>query len=226
MEFLKKYRHVWIIPVYMVCYMAAFVWLENRKGAVHILHTTLDDKIPFCRYFIIPYLLWFAFVAGTVIYFAFFQQDREAYFRFIFSLGTGMTLFLAVSYLYPNGHDLRPILNGNDIFTQAVRALYLVDTPSNILPSIHVFNALACLVALLGDERCRANKKISFSVALLAASIVLSTMFLKQHSVIDVFCAIVLNVLCYVFFYKVFPDMDAYARAMRRKKEAMERYTF
>ena len=50
-------------------------------------------------------------------------------------------------------------------------------------------------------------------------------MFLKQHSVIDVSCAILLNVLCYVFFYKVFPDMDAYARAVRRKKEAVERYT-
>ena len=31
---------------------------------------TVDDFIPFCEYFVIPYFLWFAYVAIGILYFA------------------------------------------------------------------------------------------------------------------------------------------------------------
>ena len=106
-------------------------------------------------------------------------------------------LYRAVSYTHLNGQNLRPELTGEGPFIQAVQLLYQTDTSTNIFPSIHVFNAVACCVALLNNKKCRQNKIFTAGNIVLTVSIVLSTMFLKQHSVEDVVTALILNVICY-----------------------------
>ena len=71
-----------------------------------------------------------------------------------------MTVFLIVSYVYPNAQHLRPTEFPRDnIFTDMVKWLYSTDTPTNILPSIHVFNSLAIHMSLTNCEALR-DKKI------------------------------------------------------------------
>lgn len=66
MKVIRKYGHFIIVPIYLVFYLLVFQHVESRSGAqVHILHTRLDDMIPFCEYFIIPYVLWFGYVAAV-----------------------------------------------------------------------------------------------------------------------------------------------------------------
>ena len=137
MNFLKKYRHTWIIPVYGILYMLAFRYVEQRNVQPNIIHVKLDDYIPFCEYFIIPYLLWFFYIAATVIYFSFINKDKKEYWQLICTLGIGMTLFILISLIYPNGQNLRPQLSGDSIFIRLVQSLYLVDTPTN-LSLIHI----------------------------------------------------------------------------------------
>lgn len=172
----------------------------------HLIHTFLDDKIPFCEYFIIPYVLWYFVVLGSVLYFALGSPGKKEYYQYMGTLGVGMTLFLIISYVYPNGQDLRPVLEGGSPFIQAVQFLYLIDTPTNIFPSMHVFNAVACCVALLNNKKCRQNRIFTAGNIIITVSIVLSTMFLKQHSVEDVVTALILNVICYQVFYRIIPE--------------------
>jgi len=218
MRFLKKYGYILVVVAYGIFYMAAFLLLERRIVNYRLIHAALDDYIPFCKYFIVPYILWFGFVAGTVVYFAFFVEDRREYYRLITMLGVGMTVFLAVSFLYPNGHGLRPVLVGDDIFTRMVRALYRADTPTNILPSIHVFHSISCCIALLQNEACRRHVHAARAVCLLSVLIVLSTMFLKQHSVVDVGTAIALNLFCSFMVYKR-SFLEQYGMLGREKTE-------
>lgn len=187
--------------------MAAFMLMEQSDTKIHVIHSLADDRIPFCPYFIIPYVLWYFFLIGTVIYFAVSRADNKEYYQYLGTLGIGMTLFLLISYVYPNGQHLRPDLTdaGNGIFVSAVRFLYRIDTPTNIFPSMHVFNATASCIALYHNERCRKNRVFTVSQIILTVSIVLSTMFLKQHSVADVMTALILNILCYQLFYRVIP---------------------
>ena len=81
-------------------------WFGHLEKTVtthfHVIHTALDDYIPFCEYFIIPYLLWFGYVGWGIGYF--YLKDRSEYFRLCAMLFTGMTIFLIVSTIYPNGH--------------------------------------------------------------------------------------------------------------------------
>ena len=105
--FKEKYPHIWVVS-YFIIYMIWFVWLESRADEpYHVIHFPLDDYIPFCEYFIIPYLLWFAYIA--VVYVWLFFHDRPNFFRYIAFIYAGMTLFLIISTLYPNGHLLRPL---------------------------------------------------------------------------------------------------------------------
>ena len=106
---IKKYRHGFIIAIYFVAYLILFGYLEQRPvRAYHVVHTVFDDMIPFCEIFIIPYLLWFPYVIMTVVYFLFRNKNKKEYFQLIFNLMMGMTVFLVVSYIYPNVQYLRP----------------------------------------------------------------------------------------------------------------------
>lgn len=197
---------MWIIPAYGIFYMISFMLVERIPVETHLIHTFLDDKIPFCEYFIIPYVLWYFVVLGSVLYFALGSPGKKEYYQYMGTLAVGMTLFLIISYVYPNGQDLRPVLEGGSPFIQAVQFLYLIDTPTNIFPSMHVFNAVACCVALLNNKKCRQNRIFTAGNIIITVSIVLSTMFLKQHSVEDVVTALILNVICYQVFYRIIPE--------------------
>ncbi len=219
LNWLKKSKHIWIIPAYGVFYMIAFMLMESSGAKTHLIHSLVDDKIPFCEYFIIPYVIWYFFLLGSVLYFTFACSSNKEYYQFLGTLGVGMTLFLIVSYVYPNGQNLRPELTGDGVFIQAVQFLYKIDTPTNIFPSMHVFNATASCVALLQNRQCRKHKIFSGGVLVLTISIILSTMFLKQHSVADVLTALILNIICYQVFYRIIPmNQEKLGRILTRKE--------
>lgn len=197
-----KNGHLGIMAVFFVIYMVVFSYIENRDVHHYIIHTTIDEKIPFCEYFIIPYLLWFLFVAVTVLYFMFFNKNKwKEYYQLMITLGTGMSLFLIISLIFPNGQDLRPALTGNSIFIQAVQFIYHTDTPTNVLPSIHVFNSLACCMAILKNQRRCYKKTTDIATIVLTILIIMSTMLLKQHSVVDVVLAALMYTGCYRVVY-------------------------
>lgn len=202
-EFYKKYKHGLVIVVYCIFYLALFAYLEQRDvRAYHVVHTVFDDVIPFCEFFVVPYLLWFPYMIGAVVYFIFFNKNKHEYYQLVFNMMMGMTVFLIVSYVYPNVQHLRPTEFPRDnIFTDMVRMLYQTDTPTNILPSIHVFNSLAVHMSLTNCEALRDRKGVRLGSLTLTLLIIMSTMFLKQHSVIDVCMGATLALFGYLLFY-------------------------
>ena len=204
-----KHGHLGIIAAFFAIYMVTFSYIENRDVHHYIVHTVLDEKIPFCEYFIIPYLLWFIFVAVTVLYFMFFNQNKwKEYYQFMITLGIGMTLFLVISLVFPNGQDLRPVLSGNSIFIQAVQFIYHTDTPTNVLPSIHVYNSLAAFMALKRSKLAQNKKGWVWSAGVLTVLIILATVFLKQHSMFDGVCAFALYMVADKLCYSVNPETE------------------
>ncbi|MDY5882809.1 MAG: phosphatase PAP2 family protein [Roseburia sp.] len=199
-EFIAKYKHG-LLLLYFLIYLPWFGYLEeNVTIHFHVIHVALDDKIPFCEYSIIPYMLWFAYVAWGVAYF--FFKNKSEYYKLCAFLFTGMTIFLVISTVYPNGHYLRPTTFERDnIFVQAVQWLYSTDTPTNLFPSIHVYNSLGINMAVWHSENFKKNKPVRYGSAILCISIILSTMFLKQHSVFDVVTGIVLAAFMFSLVY-------------------------
>lgn len=199
-NFIRKYRHAWVL-LYGFIYMPWFIYLEKRTDVQYFLiHSPLDDHIPFVEYFIVPYLLWFAFVAVAAGYF--FFTDKTGFYRLCAFLIAGMTFFLFLCTIFPNGLNLRPTTFAREnIFVELVKHVYATDTPTNVLPSIHVFNSLGVCIAIWHSEALKKHRKIQYGAYFLAALIILSTVFLKQHSVTDVIAAFALACAIYPFVY-------------------------
>lgn len=197
---LKKYRHAWV-ALYAFIYLPWFIYLEqNPADQYYLIHSPLDDYIPFVEYFIVPYLLWFLFIAVTILYF--FFTDKTGFYKLIIFLFTGMTLFLIICTIFPNGLNLRPTTFARDnIFVDLVKRLYQTDTSTNVLPSIHVFNSLGAAIAIAHSDALKKRRGIQISAYILSALIILSTVFLKQHSVTDVFAAFVMAGVLYPLAY-------------------------
>lgn len=185
--------------LYYVFYLITFFTLERVTKPKYILHCALDDMIPFCEWFLIPYALWFLILFGAPVYFL--LTDRRDFLKLCFIMFNGMTFCFLVYLIAPNGLNLRTEVTGDNLLCDIARLLYTVDTPTNVCPSIHVASSVA--VDLVVQRSRRLKKRYGFRAAsfLLMGSITLSTMFLKQHSVIDVVCGIALSlVLCAVAY--------------------------
>ncbi|MCI8356986.1 MAG: phosphatase PAP2 family protein [Lachnospiraceae bacterium] len=199
--FFHKYKHAIPLLIYAPVYMIWFGHLEKTVKHYKLIHVALDDYIPFCEVFIVPYLLWFLYVAATVAFF--FFKDKDDYYKCCAFLFAGMTVFLLVSTLWPNGHRLRPFIFPRDnIFTKLVSMIYRADTPTNLWPSIHVYNSLGCHFAIAKSRHFAKHKGIRNCSLVLCISIILSTMFTKQHSAFDVITAFVMAAVMYLLVYR------------------------
>ena len=201
-SFLHKYRHGWVFS-YFIIYITWFVLLEKRDYVeFYPMHMRLDDFIPFCEYFIVPYLLWFVFIASVVLYF-FFTNTKDFY-KCCALLFSGMTICLIIYTIFPNEQNLRPDTFANsNIFTRLVQFIYQTDTSTNVCPSIHVFNSIGVFMAIAENKKLRKNKWILAGSGILTVLICLSTVFLKQHSCVDGFCGIGLAVIIYTIVYRM-----------------------
>lgn len=212
--------------VYLTLYLTWFYLIENMHGRDYtIIHMKADDKIPFCEFFIVPYLLWFGYIAWIMIYLLFTNtRDFHKCCRFLFS---GMTVFLIISTLFPNIHYLRPFIMPRDnVFCDLVSFLYKIDTSTNLWSSIHVYNSLGVLFAVAHNDRLGSKKWIKWCCFTLSVSIILSTMFLKQHSVFDVMTAFIMAAVVYIVVYRteILSNLrHSYEEYRKRNKKSADR---
>ena len=132
-DFIKKYSHA-VAILYLPFYLFCFTGLERRNiEDYYVVESKLDALIPFCEWFVIPYFLWFVYIAVTFAYF--FWADKQDFIRLCIFLFTGMTICLVIYYVWPNGQNLRPDLTTlarENIFTRILAMLYSTDTQTNV----------------------------------------------------------------------------------------------
>ena len=147
-KFIKTHEHAWVL-VYFVFYMPWYFGLQQRDISHFFdMYVGLDHIIPFVPAFIIPYIYWFLFVAGALLFLFFYDAD-EFYRGFSF-LACGMTISLIIFTIFPTTFCHRPeVLTGNAFEQFWLRFIYGADKPTNVFPSIHVFNSIGCAIALI-----------------------------------------------------------------------------
>lgn len=193
------YVIVTLLPmaIYMVVYMPTFFWVESldHAGNFHIIHTAVDDMIPVIEVFIIPYAMWLPYLVAGMIAIAI--RSRKLSRKTSYMLMAGMTLFIIISLVYPNMLELRAAIpDRRNIFMDCINYLHSIDTPTDVLPSLHVYDAIVVAAGLHLTFR---DKKVMLVLSdILTALIVLSTLFIKQHSIIDVISAIVMFIPVFI----------------------------
>lgn len=200
---IKAYNR-WFILVPLILSGVWFFVLEAKIIIPeYILHIRLDDYIPYVPLFVIPYVFWYLYVAAPAV-FLFFASPRE-FVKIAGFLTAGMIIACIVYTLFPNGQNLRPELQGYDApLIRLIQLLYTNDTPNNCAPSIHVIYSFAAHAAITFYNNNRKKivwiNKVSFIIASLCA---VSTVFIKQHSVIDLILGLGVSVLLYILIYVI-----------------------
>ena len=118
---------------------------------------------------------------------------------------TGISISVLIFFLYPNGLlDPRPKEFPRDNFcTDLVKMLYKSDTSTNVLPSLHVLNTLIVDIAIFESKTFgKYHTPIKIATAIFSLSVILATVFLKQHSVYDVLASFIIAAVLYPLFYK------------------------
>lgn len=162
--------------------------LNNTSNGVHSLVTEVDRVIPFVKEFIIPYILWYPFVLVCLLYL--YIKDRRVYFRTLFSINLGMIISFIIYFLFQT-HVPRPTLEGDGLLIRLVSMIYNGDNPYNCFPSIHV---LESYLMIKGIHACRNKSRLAvISTDIMAILIILATVFVKQHVILDVLGGIYLG---------------------------------
>ena len=206
-EFLHRRPSAWFM-LYIPVYVLAFFAVERLVPTTGywVSYIPWDDLIPFCEYFVVFYCMWYPLLIGTALY-LFLRDDRSfrLYAWFLIVAFTGTLLFCL---LFPNGQDLRPAeFSRHNLFTWVVQQIYRADTNTNVIPSMHV---LGCMGACFGLFRCRTTPRwAKIGVVALTLLINCSTVFIKQHSLLDVFIALAVSI---VLYFAVFVWLDRYSK--------------
>lgn len=197
----KPYRH-WIMLIPLSAGGLWFCLLERViTTPTYLMYAPLDDSIPFVPAFVIPYALWYGYVALPAAYF--FFRSPEEFTRMALFLSTGTMIACLAYTLFPNGQALRPQLqDAQGPLNHLIQGLYRIDTPVNSAPSLHVIDSVAAHAAVAHYNRSHRNLRWVSAVSLtLAVLCILSTVFIKQHSVIDLFLGLIVAAVLYIAIY-------------------------
>ena len=195
-----QYAHIKLLLGWVV-YFAFYFLTENLipAEACHVVHSRLDDLIPFNEYFVIFYISWFALIVFSLL--SFFLYDIQSFKDLSTFIIVTQVLAMAVYILWPNRQDLRPdSFEHRNLCTMILGFLYTFHTPTGVCPSLHVAYSLGIGSVWLKKKDASPVWKAVLTVWLLM--ICLSVMFVKQHSAVDVLAALPVGVIAEYFVYR------------------------
>jgi len=201
-ELRSKYYGVKYLLIFLALAMQ-FTITEYYVVPKYQIASSLDAFIPFVPAFVIPYTLWFFYIAAGLLYLMF--TDQKLFVKTQFYLYVGYQIALIVYWLFPHEQLLRPAVTDipDNIFGDLIRNLYETDTNTNCFPSIHVLNQLAIHFGLCHSKLFREHKWVKYLSFAFLVSVCASTCFIKQHSVLDVLAAFPLSFGCYWLVFRV-----------------------
>ena len=184
-------------------YFALYFLTENLIPAEKCrpVHCALDDIIPFCEYFVIPYVLWYVLIVVSLLYFMLYNVEsfKKLQTYIIITQVAAMLIYI----LFPNRQDLRPdILTSDNFCTDIIMLLYSFDTNTGVCPSLHCAYSIGIASVWLKEKDV--SVLLRAGIAVFCAVICVSTMFIKQHSVLDFLAALPICLLAEILVFKVF----------------------
>lgn len=188
-----------LYAIYVPIYIGAFFLVEKlvpETADYWVSYIFLDDYIPFREEFIIFYYLWYPALVAIGVFLL--LKDEYEYKRYMISIMITFTFTLIFCLLVPNGQDLRPdVFPRENFFTDIVAAIYAADTNTNVMLSVHAIGAFLGMISTHRTKQIRSRAWI-FAMDVLWLAIALSTCFVKQHSILDIFGSVAVCLVVYI----------------------------
>lgn len=185
---------IWLILFYAYTVLGYEILTNIPNNNLLVL--PIDGSIPLVPVFAVPYLFaTFMFLATPLIVYFISGWEKTKPYLIVQTIAT--TISYAVYLIYPTS-TVRPEVTGTDIFSQMVAFVYASDKPAGLFPSGHVFMSI-----IIAYFFWKYYPKTRTWVAIFLPLIVLSTVFMKQHHVLDIVGGIVVaasSIYLYVRF--------------------------
>lgn len=185
----------------------------------HDITISLDNIVPFSPIFVFPYVYWLIYsVIGLILILI---KTRKDYIRAFLSIFIGMCICYFVYYIFPTEID-RPIINNSDFINRLINFIYYVDKPFNCFPSLHVLKTYFIM-----RYTKREYSRIGFYYTqIVGVLIILSTILIKQHFIVDIFSAIILCEII-IYFVKKIDDniINEILELPYKVKESIKKYS-
>jgi membrane-associated phospholipid phosphatase len=124
------------------------------------------------------------------------EHIRRTVFAYLLIWITAYVFFV----VYPTAAPRPAKVIGEGFAVWGLRALYSADPPYNCFPSLHVAHSFVSALTSY-----RVNHRLGFVATICAALVALSTLFTKQHYIVDVVAGVFLAVVAYVIFLESYP---------------------
>lgn len=171
------------------------------EDVCHEMYSPIDDMIPFAEGFVVFYVLWYFMIIGSLVWFGLYS--RESFRALLVFMTLCQLVAIVIFIIYPNKQTLRPeVLPRENGFSSLVGLIHSVDTNANVCPSLHVAYSFA-MASVWGKEK-RASLTFKWVMGVTCLMVCLSTVFIKQHSVVDIFVALVMCLLIEMVIYRRF----------------------
>lgn len=196
------------LPVLLTCltYLLSYQapkWFEDISKA-HTLIIGLDQKIPFIPVFMIIYVLAFLQWLNAVL--TILHSKKETGYKYCSAIMIGSLIGFIIFITYPTAIPDRPILDSNTLINRFINFIYYFDTPTNAFPSFHCFCSTITIFAIYEITK---NKKYTINNCVFSILVYASTLFTKQHLLVDIPAGIILAIFSiyvtkYINFNKLF----------------------
>lgn len=170
-----------ILPLININYVISNTLSRSGKN----IALELDKEIPFISLFVFPYVYWYIYIIVGLIFLL--SKDRKRYLRALIAIYIGMCICYVFYYSYPVEIS-RPVIANSTLPNKLVNIIYENDRPFNCFPSIHVLNTYI----IMRFTKIKDNKYWFYYTNIIGILIMLSTLFIKQHFILDGVVAIIL----------------------------------
>jgi len=204
--------HLTMIGLYMLfIFLFLYVGDYNEGRNFYNLSIFIDQKIPFNPHFVWTYILYYFVALMPVMVVTEIKEFRRMVGAYLMMYFMGFLTFI----LFPV-KMMRPELVGDGYSIWLLKKIYNADNGYNCFPSMHVANAF-----LASFFSYRFNRVYGAVVYVIAFLITISTLFIKQHYIVDLIAGIALAYFVYRFSYYRF-SAEKIKQELRRLREVVE----
>ena len=186
----QKVKYILFPPIFQTL---LFIIVKLFQHNVHNINIYIDDKIPFLSFFVSFYVIWYLLLIliPILLYKKDYAKLRE--YAYVYCICGILSTFIFL--LFPTTIT-RAIFIDDTIPNKVVKCIYRFDNPPlNCFPSLHALESMLWIFYVGLNNKFKNTTRII--ITCICVGIILSTLFIKQHSVIDILGAFLVLVLGY-----------------------------
>jgi membrane-associated phospholipid phosphatase len=187
---------LFFVAILVTCIYGSWILLNNGERRYRILSTRLDEYVPLVSIFIYPYLSFLIFVPLTMVLVALNKPSLLPAMFLAFGLGC---LIASAFYVFFQTYVQRPDVVEKFRSHKIINLMYEKSKSFNAFPSTHVLYTVLATLFLVD-----AFPSIAFFANTYATVVCASTVFTKQHYILDILGGFVIAVLVYSLAFHVF----------------------